>query len=289
MKPVMSGRRRAVRWSVRALAAVGAILGCQRITDPPLPTAARSFAPPGVYERWWAMTQECSGVTGSPSSVTWYDVPDTVGLRLESRDVDGYWSQAGNRIVLVRRSVLDGPLVRHEMLHALLQARTHRRAQFLGACGGVVACDQACIDDAGPPPAADPAAVLVPPDSLDVSAALSSLSGGSVAAGSPFSVTITARNRASHPVTVSLPVVGQGAWRIGFAYDLRGPAGGATEERYALDPSRWTFAAGETKRQVFDFVSGGPTGSDGLPPGGYQVRGSYGRVWSPYTPFKVDP
>jgi hypothetical protein len=134
-----------------------------------LPPTARQFESLPVYQRRWAMTEACSGLTGSLPAITWVVGPDQSSLTVDSENgVAGYWTFAGNRIVLAAPETLDGPVVRHEMLHALLQAPGHPRDQFLANCAGVVLCETACITDAGPAPPADPQAVLISPESLVV-------------------------------------------------------------------------------------------------------------------------
>ena len=64
--------------------------------------------------------------------------------------------QAGALTVLAGTDTIEGSVVRHEMLHALVRAKGHPRAQFLQRCGGIVACGPDCVHDAGP--AAAPAA-----------------------------------------------------------------------------------------------------------------------------------
>src|SRR5689334_7334027 len=94
-------------------------------------------------------------------------MPSAYQLAYEADQVDGYWIQQGNPIVLAGSAQFNGPVVRHEMLHALVGAG-HSREQFLHRCGGVVACEDICLRDAGPPPASGPQVVEVTPDSLEI-------------------------------------------------------------------------------------------------------------------------
>ena len=52
-----------------ALALFGA---CDRLTAPPLPVGAEPFTPPAVYQEWWDLTEQCSGVSGNLAGVSWY-------------------------------------------------------------------------------------------------------------------------------------------------------------------------------------------------------------------------
>jgi len=96
----------------------------------PLPDGSRRIAAPLVYQVWWDMTELCSGRTGQLGTVDWYVVPGVAQFEHKGRPVSGYWSSAGNRVVLAERAMTDGGLVRHEMLHALLGHSGHSRDAF---------------------------------------------------------------------------------------------------------------------------------------------------------------
>lgn len=273
-----------------AIAAFAVAAGaCTSITDPTLPTGAQTLAPPEVYARWWAMTSECAGVNGDLSAVQWYVVPDAQTLPVDGRDVVAYWSQAGNQIVLTGPVVLEGGAVRHEMLHALLRTGGHPRDQFLGKCAGVVNCPGQCVDDGGPAPPADPNALSVLPDVMEVSVAPGPVALIHTNQGDVFSVTVTVHNPLASPVVVQMPLTAGSPLAEGFLYDLRGPSKGLRGGVALGDVSRWTFAAGESKRQVFDFASRPLFGIDRFVAGTYQVRGAYGGVWTPITTYVVAP
>src|SRR5712671_6242500 len=121
-------------------------MACGHLTDPPLPVNAMRFDPPAVYTRWWTMVESCSGFTRAFGNVEWYSAPGVLLSPDGDGDrVDGYWSLASNRIVLVADDTLDGGLVRHEMLHALVRVKGHPRSEFLQNCGGVVGCGPICV------------------------------------------------------------------------------------------------------------------------------------------------
>src|SRR5512140_245269 len=109
---------------------------CERIVDPAFPPTATQFVPPPVYDRWWAMTASCAGVTGSLSKVSWYVVPGVTEFQLKGQTVSGYWTQGSNSIVVADSSRLDGSVIRHEMLHALIRGTGHPRSAFLEKCAG---------------------------------------------------------------------------------------------------------------------------------------------------------
>lgn len=135
-------------WLLAALA--GFALSCTNIFGPEPPAGAEALHPlPSEYGGWWSLVEQCSGLRGSLDKVDWYVVPDSATLP-GFADVSGAYLTGSHRIVLAGQSVLNGPTVRHEMLHALLLGGGHPRHAFLERCGGVVSCRGACWTEAGP-------------------------------------------------------------------------------------------------------------------------------------------
>ena len=125
-------------------------VACTDLTYP-LPDGAIQWTPPARFALWWRMTESCSGRQGDLRAVRWYVVPNATSIDVDGQQVHG--ETIGNRIVLADSHRLDGPLVRHEMLHALLGVGGHPRDAFLVACNDVVACEGACETEAGGRPA----------------------------------------------------------------------------------------------------------------------------------------
>lgn len=271
-----------------AAALCGALTTCRFPTAPPLPAGAEIIAAPAVYARWWAMTEACSGVRGPFQDVTFFQIPGVADFESVGRRVVGYWTSAGNQIVLAGDAVFDGGSVRHEMLHALIRVGGHPRDQFLDKCAGVVDCGSACIADAGTPPPTDPAALTLLPTSLEVTTELSPAAPTSDRDGGFFVVTVAVRNTLRQPVIARLGNT-TGARAVSFQYDVRGPTGGTVGAQVALDPSTITFAPGEVKRQFFDFAIGNNLPARRLPPGAYSVVGAYGSHRSSATAVTVGP
>jgi hypothetical protein len=122
-----------------AIAASLAALSCQMATDPALPGDAVRFVPPPVYAQWWATTEACSGIKGSLDAIQFYKVPNASTIPDNTYgEVAAYWSPASNRIVLADFYEMQGQLVRHEMLHALLRVSGHPSEYFQGRCADVV-------------------------------------------------------------------------------------------------------------------------------------------------------
>jgi hypothetical protein len=279
----------------RAFLALVAGLSCGHLVDPSLPGDAERFVPPPVYERWWAMVEECSGRQGSLEAVAWYAAPHQLqNPSNPAESVEGYWSAGSNRIVLNSNDTIDGAIVRHEMLHALIRTPGHPRAAFLQGCAGVVSCQPGCVRDAGPPPTPDATTRRVSPAEVEVSSAVLVVSPSSSAQPSFATFTISAHNPFPYPIVVVLPDAGGGIPTT-FSYGIIRlvSGGGLGAGDLALDIGATYFAPGETKRDVFDLVivpienpsiAGIPgIGSVGisLPGGTYSFSGDYGRHTAP--------
>lgn len=256
------------------LALVSTIAACSDITA--LPHGSERFDPPPLYQKWWEMTEACSGRTGRLSDIAWYVVPGATTVSEGTGDFNGIWSPGDNTIVLAGDSRMIGTLVRHEMLHALLYDGGHPRAVFLGTCGGVVACIEECIADAGPPPTPASTTPRVPPDSIDVHIGVDPSTPNGAMLGGWFALTVTAHNPADHAVVVLLPPSGDAGPSGSFRWSLSGQSGAIYDDR-AYDPGVAYFAAGETKRDVFDLFVGATTdGNSDMAPGDYIAVGGYG-------------
>ena len=257
-----------------AAALCGSLAACTVTTAPERPTGAVPLAPPAVYARWWAMTEACSGLTGPLDAISFWQVPGVSSFSRNGKNVLGYWTTAGNQIVLAGNAALDGGNVRHEMLHALVRVGGHPRDQFLGRCAGVVDCGTDCIADAGPPPPADPAVPLASPRQFEVSVAVVPERPDLATDGGHFSVIVSVRNPQQRSVVARLGAVTTPP--TSFRFELVTGAGtGIVGNELARDASSTTFAAGETKRQVFDLSIGASLAPGRVPLGTYALRGGY--------------
>ena len=116
-------------YCVQLFAAVAFATACEHmIVDPAFPPTSVAFTPPPVYARWWDMTQSCSGITGSLAAVSWLVVPGTSDFQFKGQTVSGYWTAGSNSIVIADSVQLDGSVIRHEMLHALIKGSGHPRS-----------------------------------------------------------------------------------------------------------------------------------------------------------------
>jgi hypothetical protein len=108
-----------------------------RAAGAPLAPVERAWEVPTLelYSDWWRKTEECSGRKGDMSEVTFYAVDAPTGaIGLNGTVAHGWWVRQGNRIYLPANALGEEWLVRHEMLHALLQRGSHPAGQFVGAC-----------------------------------------------------------------------------------------------------------------------------------------------------------
>ena len=100
--------------------------------EPSLPTGAVALATPTIYQR----TQSCSGLSGDFSTVQFYVVPGVDTFPTEAGPKVGLWNREGhtNRIVIAGNYLAHEMVVRHEMLHALLQRVGHPPDYFIARC-----------------------------------------------------------------------------------------------------------------------------------------------------------
>ena len=285
-----------------AILAFAAGISCGQLTDPPLPVDAQLFVPPPVYARWWDMVESCSGLRGSLDQIQWYATAGPLSDPNNSNDlIIGYWSRASNRVVLVSDDTVDGATVRHEMLHALVRTPGHSRSAFLENCGGVVSCPPGCVRDGGSPAPVDSSTPVVAPSDLEVTSAVSPASPSSLIDGGFGAFTISVHNPFQHPVLVALPN-SPGSLATSYRYTMRKiPGGGISSWDVALDPGLTYFSAGETKRDVIDFLViaiaspsiGAIQGLGGsgiaLPPGTYSFRADFGGHSAPDLSVVLNP
>jgi hypothetical protein len=294
---------RGSRRAVTAIIALAAGIACGHLTDPALPPDAEAFVAPPVYARWWAMMESCSGLSGSLNQIHWYATPSPLRNPENSEEyIEGYWSRASNRIVLISNDTLDGSTVRHEMLHALVRTGGHPRAMFLQKCAGLVDCGLDCIHEAGPPPPVPSGTPNVLPSQLEVTSQVSPASPGRSVDEGFGMFTISVRNPFPNPVVVVLPRRSSETFPTSYRFTITRDIGGSvTGADVVIDPEVVQFAAGETKRTVIDFgvelvpipginvIHGLGSHGVALPPGPYTFRGGYGGKFATDLVVNVTP
>lgn len=242
------------------------LLGCG-VTDPSFPDGqVQRFAPKPIFALWWQLVETCSGLRGDFSRVQFYK---SLGqLVIDGKSVAGYWSPEGNRIALADIAATDGRVVRHEMLHALLQSGDHALSYFAGRCDGVVSFDAPegyGVTNGEADTVTGPAVlhVTVTPIAADT-LTFSRYQGH-------YLFRISAVNRATRPVWVRVPP----DQRLGGYFLEVGALPAAT----STSASRVYFAAGQRREVLLDAQAANP--------GQYQVQGLYLGSLSPWKTFTI--
>jgi len=136
------GQRRPTRGTplgtpVTCLAILAVLAACEALAPPsPLPDNAVAISAPQSYQEWWAKTEACSGRRGNLRHIEWYVVPDVSEFMTSQGEKVGLWSHssAGVRIVIAGDYLESELVVRHEMLHALLDQEGHPPEYFVDKC-----------------------------------------------------------------------------------------------------------------------------------------------------------
>lgn len=251
------------------------VIACSGSVEPQ-PSNSQQYSSPPVYQLWWGMVEACSGRSAPLGDVKWYIVPGADSLSDGHDEVAGYWSSSDNHIVLIQSGKFNGPLVRHEMLHALVRVNGHPLKDFIERCGGIVDCRVVCAQDAGAPPAPDSSVPRVSPDSLRLGIEIQPQTPDVNLYDGYFTVAVTATNPASHAIVVPLQPSGSSDPSVSFTCFIQGPGSNLQFTSWAWDQEDTYFAAGETKRHVFDLALGTPTGVAGIGFGTFHVRSQFG-------------
>jgi hypothetical protein len=93
---------------------------------------SESIEPPGVYREWWDKTESCSGLSGDFERVEWLVVPG-YSFECSSGQCAGHWRR-GHQIYIAQDWMMNEMVVRHEMLHDLLNGGGHPNPPFGEGC-----------------------------------------------------------------------------------------------------------------------------------------------------------
>lgn len=118
------------------LLALALLLGCSG-TDSLAPASATRVELGPRFTQAWAAIEECSGRTGRSKAVAVFSVPGDF-ITLSGSPVIAYWSSRSNTIYIAAFYVASDPVLRHEILHALLQSGSHPDMYFADRCGALV-------------------------------------------------------------------------------------------------------------------------------------------------------
>lgn len=101
-----------------------------------LPVGAVPFAAPARYQEWFGRTEACAGLAGRFAEIEWYVVPDVTTFATAAGPKVGMWEKSGGaaRIILAGRYSEHEMVVRHEMLHHLLDREGHPSDYFVARC-----------------------------------------------------------------------------------------------------------------------------------------------------------
>jgi hypothetical protein len=108
------------------------------LTAPDLVSGAVRWSEQPNYATWWHQVEACSGQQGSISRISWYWTPDHPYFTYQGESYDGYWFRYQHQIILGRDYVQDSTVVRHEMLHDLLDTGDHPPEFFVDRCGSLL-------------------------------------------------------------------------------------------------------------------------------------------------------
>jgi hypothetical protein len=96
------------------------------------PEGDRPLDPPPIYREWFAKTEACSGRTGDFDRLRW-SVIDGHSFSCSSGECAGHW-RTNHHIFLAGDWVMDEMVVRHEMLHDILDRTGHPDPPFGDGC-----------------------------------------------------------------------------------------------------------------------------------------------------------
>lgn len=120
-----------------SLAAI-AIGGCSSLGpgDADLPIGAVPMVAGPQYQEWFARTQACSGLSGQVKDVQWFVVPNADVFETRVGPKVGMWEKTGGaaRIIIAGRYTGHEMVIRHEMLHHLLDRSGHPSEFFVDRC-----------------------------------------------------------------------------------------------------------------------------------------------------------
>lgn len=93
---------------------------------------SQPLEPPPIYREWWAKTEACSGLTGEFDRIEWLVVPG-YSFACSSGECAGHWRR-GHLIYLAEEWKMSEMVVRHEMLHDLMNRGGHPDPPFGEGC-----------------------------------------------------------------------------------------------------------------------------------------------------------
>ena len=108
------------------------LLGCGESNFEPV--APRPLDPPLVYRIWWSEVEACIGTQAPFERVRWYQAENIVDTDAGTEH-DGAWYPP-HTIYIRSDRLFYTKVIKHEMVHELLQRRDHD-SLFFRACAGL--------------------------------------------------------------------------------------------------------------------------------------------------------
>jgi hypothetical protein len=116
----------------------GLASGCAALapSEPVLPAGSVEISATVLYQEWQLKTEACSGLAGDFSTIKFYVVPGVETFPTGAGSKVGEWTFDGvtNRIVIAGNYANSEMVVRHELLHSLLQREGHPAEYFVNRC-----------------------------------------------------------------------------------------------------------------------------------------------------------
>ncbi len=131
MRPAILSRRFLPALSIWMVAA-----SCTGLEPSGPPAGAVVLTPPPEYAVWYARTEACAQLQGGAHEIEWYVVPDVATFETSIGEKVGLWEKVGHlsRITIAGDYVGNEMVVRHEMLHDLLERTGHPPEYFVNRC-----------------------------------------------------------------------------------------------------------------------------------------------------------
>jgi len=237
-----------------------ATVACSDVFEPEFPPNAVLIPAPAQYRVWWEVVESCSGHTRDFDAVRWYRVPIGQGLTLDGESAAGAWFATENSIAIGDGWRTVGSLVRHEILHAILQTGSHPEEYFSDACGDEVACVRDCLDDL-----ALPNAIPLAVEQLNVDATLFPKLPSLARDDGKAVVVVRVRNPYGVNAFVNAQRFAQASCPVGFVLTSISDPGRYDEDcrylHYNASDTRVYFKPYEMRHLIFDLSlqsSGGP-------------------------------
>lgn len=112
------------------------VASCTGLEPSTPPEGAVPMSAPAEFSTWYARTEACAQLDGAGEAIEWYVVPGVATFETSIGEKVGLWERVGNvsRITIAGDYVGNEMVVRHEMLHDLLERTGHPPEYFVTRC-----------------------------------------------------------------------------------------------------------------------------------------------------------